>query len=178
MSERGIEFPLKLDQIICQFMPLSAEHIGCYVMISWFQYLHSERCLSDETCRNIVKAECNPMDWENVKKFLVIAGFVETEHGLSNPLINELLDRENESRPSRIRIFGRRFIDKWQQIRERIIERDNGVCVYCGGRYETMHVDHIIPLSRGGTNDDENLVTACPSCNLSKHAKTEQEWLQ
>ena len=33
-----------------------------------------------------------------------------------------------------------------------------------------VHVDHIIPVVRGGSNDDSNLVTACADCNLGKGA--------
>lgn len=34
----------------------------------------------------------------------------------------------------------------------------------------TASVDHIIPYSRGGTNDPDNLVTACPTCNYGRGA--------
>jgi 5-methylcytosine-specific restriction endonuclease McrA len=47
-------------------------------------------------------------------------------------------------------------------------------CVYCGGPYET--IDHVIPLSRGGTSHPVNLVPACRACNYAKHAKTLKEW--
>lgn len=48
-------------------------------------------------------------------------------------------------------------------------------CLYCGAPAE--HVDHFIPLSRGGTHDLDNLVAACKACNLSKGAKLpDVEW--
>ena len=42
-----------------------------------------------------------------------------------------------------------------------------------GGDY---HVDHVIPLILGGSNGPENLVIACPRCNLSKGAKMPHEF--
>jgi 5-methylcytosine-specific restriction endonuclease McrA len=42
---------------------------------------------------------------------------------------------------------------------------------------EAFHIDHIIPLARGGTSDPENLQLLCPRCNCSKGAKDPQEWL-
>lgn len=52
-----------------------------------------------------------------------------------------------------------------------------GQCAYCGndlnGEY---HVDHVHPISRGGTNWPENLVLACPKCNETKHDKLVDEW--
>jgi len=36
-------------------------------------------------------------------------------------------------------------------------------------------VDHIIPVVKGGTNDPENLVSACEPCNQGKHAKLIEE---
>lgn len=44
-------------------------------------------------------------------------------------------------------------------------------CYLCGVELLQYHVDHFIPLSKGGTNEPGNLRLACPKCNLSKGAK-------
>lgn len=44
-----------------------------------------------------------------------------------------------------------------------------GVCAYCPAPWE--HLDHYIPLARGGSHTIANLVPACAACNLSKGAK-------
>lgn len=48
-------------------------------------------------------------------------------------------------------------------------------CVECGVA-ENLHLDHIIPLSRGGQHAVGNLQMLCASCNLSKNNKTMIEW--
>ena len=51
-------------------------------------------------------------------------------------------------------------------------------CAYCGNTLLAgYHVEHRIPLIRGGSNSLENLCLACPTCNLRKGAKTDQEFL-
>jgi len=50
----------------------------------------------------------------------------------------------------------------------------SGPCVYCGA--PAAHVDHVRPLARGGWEHPDNLVPACQSCNLSKHAALLTEW--
>jgi 5-methylcytosine-specific restriction endonuclease McrA len=46
-------------------------------------------------------------------------------------------------------------------------------CSYCGSpgtpKTNPLTIDHIIPLSRGGTNRRDNLTVACLRCNVSKH---------
>lgn len=57
-----------------------------------------------------------------------------------------------------------------------IHELDNHSCVYCGEPSE--HVDHVIPRSRGGSDEIGNLVAACAVCNLTKsnHLLSELGW--
>jgi len=51
---------------------------------------------------------------------------------------------------------------------QEVLDASNGICPYCGEPFEDGHVDHVIPVSKGGTNDRENLVYVCAQCNLSK----------
>jgi len=64
---------------------------------------------------------------------------------------------------------------EWHIVRAITLERDGYVCQYCGSS-ERLHVDHEVPLSRGGTNLFENLVTACGPCNQSKGPKLLSDW--
>lgn len=57
-----------------------------------------------------------------------------------------------------------------KRVRFEIFKRDAFQCQYCGKHPPNciLHVDHVIPLSKGGDNDPSNLITACDSCNLGK----------
>lgn len=54
----------------------------------------------------------------------------------------------------------------WRKIRERILIRDSYLCQYCGNDANT--VDHIIPITKGGTDEEFNLTSACNACNSRK----------
>lgn len=70
------------------------------------------------------------------------------------------------------------------QIQE-LLKRQHRRCYYasCGhakferrnGKY-IYHIEHIVPLSRGGSNSISNIVLACPTCNLKKHDKLPHEF--
>lgn len=51
-----------------------------------------------------------------------------------------------------------------------ILARDRFTCQYCGRKAPEvcLQVDHIIPKSKGGTNLQANLITACALCNIGK----------
>ena len=62
-----------------------------------------------------------------------------------------------------------------------IISEQDGCCYYCGRAIsrdrKERHVDHMTPVSRGGTNWPDNIVVACADCNLRKGALTADEFL-
>lgn len=53
-----------------------------------------------------------------------------------------------------------------------VFKRDQFQCVYCGANPSgvVLEVDHVHPVADGGTNDIDNLVTACWDCNRGKGA--------
>ena len=58
-------------------------------------------------------------------------------------------------------------------IRLKVLDRDNFRCVFCGKSPATdlgtrLHIDHIVPFSKGGKSILENLQTLCEECNLGK----------
>lgn len=60
---------------------------------------------------------------------------------------------------------------------DKLYELQQGKCVYCKTDLpEGFHVDHIMPISLGGSNWPENLQLLCPTCNLRKHAKDPFDW--
>jgi 5-methylcytosine-specific restriction endonuclease McrA len=64
----------------------------------------------------------------------------------------------------------------WPEIRQAVIERDGHVCGYCHRAADPVHIDHVVPLSRGGDNSLDNLIVACDRCNISKGNLTPSEW--
>jgi 5-methylcytosine-specific restriction endonuclease McrA len=57
---------------------------------------------------------------------------------------------------------------------------ENVCCHWCGNLFSPnqCHVDHVIPISRGGAHCLSNLVVACAKCNMQKHDKMPEEWLK
>lgn len=64
---------------------------------------------------------------------------------------------------------------EWYIVKTIVLARDDHTCTYCGSTRKP-HVDHIIPISRGGSNAFDNLTTSCGPCNQSKGPKLLAEW--
>lgn len=59
-------------------------------------------------------------------------------------------------------------------IRREVFDSNKGDCVYCGD-YATQ-IDHVLPVSRGGTRRRSNLAPSCRRCNFEKLDFTPAEW--
>ncbi len=58
---------------------------------------------------------------------------------------------------------------------EDILNLFDGECAYCGSK-DKLTLDHFIPITKGGSNVQGNLLPACQSCNCSKNSKDVIEW--
>ena len=60
--------------------------------------------------------------------------------------------------------------------RQNVLMRDNYTCQICGATVKDgakLEIDHIIPYSKGGTNDENNLQVLCQQCNREKHNRSD-----
>lgn len=90
-----------------------------------------------------------------------------------NPLIQAAQSRTKKAR--RRNAPGRHTAADVQTIGDRQKWR----CAWCAKPCrDDYHVDHIVPLVKGGSNWPDNLCIACPPCNLSKKAKLPHEFAQ
>lgn len=96
--------------------------------------------------------------------------------------LNEIIDVLKSIDSSQL-IDGRRFYSRevWKSIerverakvskelRQEIFERDGYTCVNCGStEKESLEIDHIMPISKGGKTEPSNLQTLCRNCNIRK----------
>jgi hypothetical protein len=62
-------------------------------------------------------------------------------------------------------------------LKRLVFDRANGCCEYCRSQakfaIESLVIEHIIPISRGGETSADNLALACQGCNNYKYNKTE-----
>jgi len=58
-----------------------------------------------------------------------------------------------------------------------LFARDSYLCLYCGEHFPRSHLtrDHVMPLSRGGRDIWQNVVSACLHCNVRKGSRTPQQ---
>ena len=113
---------------------------------------------------------------------LVIDGKAEIVEADAERIVRS--ERMTVPRPAVIRLM--KFIHVPRKFRRQVTNtflfaRDRYKCQYCGRQSfelkprEALTRDHLIPLSRGGTNEWTNVVTACSSCNTRKSNRLPSE---
>lgn len=158
-----------------RFFMLTAEEFGVFVrMVARIAYLSVNSHYSDATndpglptdelmLRRIVG--CGVGEWRRSKK--AVLEFFEMRDGEWH-----LVDT------SIIRISKPRRLPIPTAVKRAVLARDGHHCAYCGSIDGPFHFDHIFPLSRGGSDDANNITVSCAACNMAKGDKTLQEWMQ
>lgn len=71
-------------------------------------------------------------------------------------------------------IQSRMDLQHWLELRSQVLLRDNFRCRECN-YYKHLEVHHIIPKSKGGTDEPSNLITLCQRCHGKKHGFAHRE---
>lgn len=124
------------------------------------------------------KARMSERGARNCVQRLIADGWLVIERGggrsCSNGYLVRISDKPNAARQPTQRTDARPNIPP--TVRAEVFERDGRVCAYCGDTEGPFHIDHIVPLSRGGEHSADNLTVACAPCNLSKSNLLLDEW--
>jgi 5-methylcytosine-specific restriction endonuclease McrA len=78
----------------------------------------------------------------------------------------------------RKRVIKANQLGDWKAEYEKVLfEVQKGLCFYCDTLLGEYHIEHMVPLSRGGMHDRKNIVLSCPDCNLRKGTRTVEEFM-
>jgi Holliday junction resolvasome RuvABC ATP-dependent DNA helicase subunit len=121
---------------------------------------------------SVIVEECNPAPGEAVEltRRLIEYGLAVADGKLSRDIIRQALIAlgirstpmvDSGQTPKRMAIPS--------SVREFVWRRDGGKCVRCGSRIR-LEFDHIVPVSKGGSNTARNIELLCESCNRRKGA--------
>lgn len=126
----------------------------------------------------VLNATYEPLNVCTVRRALVLllkgkAEVLEAGKGLLRSESMEL------SKPDVIRLVTYvrvpRDVHRRRITRRAVLARDGWTCQYCGDTRLKLTVDHVIPKSKGGGSDWENIVTSCAPCNRQKGDRLPRE---
>src|SRR5438034_3954870 len=151
--------------------PARSDRLNVSLAVScWLVLAYRMRCLA-------LNASFEPLTMVPVRRALrlVIDGKAEVVEAEDGRVVRS--ERLSLPRPIVIRLV--KFIHVPRRFRRQVTNtflfaRDQYTCQFCGRHQailrerECLTRDHLVPLSRGGTNGWTNVVTACSSCNAKK----------
>ena len=165
MSERPF-MQIHVGGLAASTLGLSTEQFGAYSLLLMAAWQQDGSIPADMTLVREI-ARLSPQRWLEVWRAL--SGYFEANGDRFIPVAFK------EWEQARARIFGRTPLPP--ALRLQIIDRDGARCRYCGTEQGPFHIDHIVPVARGGSDNPDNLGVACKPCNLSKGAKLIEVWL-
>lgn len=168
--------PVYVNELIGQCSGLSTEEFGAYVRLLLFYWAkEGEMPTEEDQLARLAGFYAGLRGWKKVRPRVVELFGPNWTH----PKLDvELRKKRAAGRWGEFPVAPNRCQTvEWREIRLRIFARDDWTCQYCGDRGGKLECDHKIPVSRGGTDDEANLVTACKSCNRKKWNQTIEEWL-
>jgi 5-methylcytosine-specific restriction endonuclease McrA len=168
---KGWRFELDLERIRqSDTWALAAPELRPWLLMLWAVAWEQTPCGSMPAEPGLIAARIGmaPKAFER-HKALLLRGWKESGGRLYHPVITERvleMTAAREKTATRKSLYDKRFYA--------IRARDGGTCVYCGDE-KYLSLDHLIAVSRGGSGEDSNLVTACRHCNSKKGARTPDE---
>jgi 5-methylcytosine-specific restriction endonuclease McrA len=91
----------------------------------------------------------------------------QRQYNLANPEIRKNTDNRRRTKKLSNGVY---------EISKKELKRIySSPCFYCGST-NSIHADHVIPISKGGRHSIGNLLPACAKCNMSKGSKLLIEW--
>jgi Ca2+/Na+ antiporter len=106
--------------------------------------------------------------------------WIKAEQSISKSIYNEYIESKFSGyfSPSPIILISNYNINNYSKdrhhipssVKDKVWNRDGGKCVKCGSQ-KNLEFDHIIPISKGGSNTARNIQLLCEKCNRSKGSK-------
>lgn len=141
---------------------LTFEEKGAYSILLDLIYMRSGR-LEDDARWIAGHLGCSVRLWNKVRLALISKGKISCENGyISSDDYKELVVSNR--------------IPLARAIRGIVLARDGYTCQYCESEDGPFEIDHIYPVSKGGSDSLDNLLCACRSCNREKGSKLLSEW--
>ena len=132
-----------------------------------------------------------PLEWVDYKEAVKLYAVDQVVYTLGNDLytiyggINAVSGKQSSITVNSIIATNGRtkhFQNKMSQYtpplnNQTLFKRDSYLCMYCGNRYNKRELtrDHITPISQGGDDDWNNVVSACKRCNHHKGGRTPEQ---
>jgi hypothetical protein len=169
--------PIYIADILSETEHLTAEEFGAFMLLLMFSWDHAPIPIGDERSLANIVGSYDLVVWKRVRA-AVLPMF--DERGFHAKLE---VEKSRKRRgiggafgvlPS---ISSNPLPEDWPKRRHEVFERDAFTCRYCGQFGGKLECDHVVPRSRGGGHEIENLVTSCKPCNRRKRNKLLEEWL-